>query len=65
MAKRAALCAHGNNRAQHDAPQCYIYQCPDAIAAAAAVQAQAKQNQNDRNTVPELWMLHTIASKNA
>ena len=63
MAKRAALCEYGDEYAQHDTPQCYIYQCPDAIPAAAAVQAQAKQNQNDRNTVPEFWMLHTIASK--
>lgn len=29
----------------------------------ATIQAQPKQNQNGRNTVPELWMLHTIASK--
>ena len=63
VTKWAALCEYGDEYAQHDTPQCYIYQCPDAIPAAAAVQAQAKQNQNDRNTVPEFWMLHTIASK--
>ena len=63
VTKWAALCAHGDERAQHDAPQRRVYQRPDAIVSAAAVQAEPEQNQNGRNTVPELWVLHTIASK--
>ena len=65
MAKRAALGAHSDEHAQNDAPKRSIYQRPDTLPAAAAIQAQPKQDQNGRNTVPELWMLHTITSKNA
>ena len=63
VTKRAALGAHSDEHAQNDAPKRSIYQRPDTIPAAAAIQAQPKQDQNGRNTVPELWMLHTIASK--
>ena len=63
VTKWAALGAHSDEHAQNDAPKRSIYQRPDTIVSAAAVQAEPEQNQNGRNTVPELWMLHTIASK--
>ena len=63
VTKRAALGAHRDEHTQNDAPKRSIYQRPDTISAAAAIQAQPKQNQYGRNAVPELWMLHTIASK--
>ena len=44
VTKWAALCEYGDEYAQHDTPQCYMYQCPDAIPAAAAVQAQRLLN---------------------
>jgi hypothetical protein len=63
VTKWAALCEYGDEYAQHDTPRRRIYQRPGTIVAAAAVQAEPEQNQNGRNAVPELWMLHTIASK--